>query len=336
MTDNCINTRELAYSIGGLLYTPAINDRAADKVIAGTFPCLRSLALCLEDAILGTAVETAEKTLAATLGKLYTHRENGGAGLPLLFVRVRSPEHLSHVHEMLGSLEDILCGYILPKFDHSNAESYIDTMTGINAASRRTVFAMPILESSRIADRSGRISELSEIKRVTDAAKRLILNIRVGGNDLCSLYGVRRTVSQTIYDIGVVRDILTDIINVFSFDHVVSGPVWEYFGRAGSPDERWKDGLERELRLDMLNGFIGKTAVHPSQLPVICRALQPTKSDYDDAVRIINWSAEVSGVGKSSDGTRMNEVKCHRRWAEKIRILGDIYGVKEDGVEKLI
>ncbi len=333
MTDKCTNTRELPYSIGGLLYTPAINERAADRVIHGEFPCLRSLALCLEDAILGTAVEHAEKTLTDTLGKLYAHREKTDAKLPLLFVRVRSPEHLAHVHKMLGSLEDIMCGYILPKFDRTNADSYIEVMSGINAGYGGTIYAMPILESSRVADRSIRITELSEIKRITDAAKRYILNIRVGGNDLCSLYGVRRAVSQTIYDIGVVRDILTDIINAFSFDYVVSGPVWEYFGQ---PGENWQEGLERELRLDMLNGFIGKTAVHPSQLPVICKALQPSKSDYDDAVRIINWSAEMSGVGKSSDGTRMNEVKCHRRWAEKIRILGDVYGVRGDGCEKLI
>ncbi len=328
MTSNIVNNaRELPYSIGGLLYTPATNERAADKIISGAFPCLRALALCLEDAVLSSAVGAAEKTLTDTLGRLYGYAASGEhPELPLLFVRVRSPEHLTHIHDMLGSLSELLCGYILPKFDCTNAESYMERINDINASAGGTVFTMPILESSRVADRSRRISELSEIKHITDAAKRYVLNIRVGGNDLCSLYGVRRTVDQTIYDIGVVRDILTDIINAFSFDYVVSGPVWEYFGQ---PGDVWQSGLERELRLDMLNGFIGKTAVHPSQLPVIHAALQPTRSDYDDAEAIINWSAERAGVGKSIDGRRMNEVKCHRRWAERIKILGDIYGVKD-------
>ena len=143
-----------------------------------------------------------------------------------------------------------------------------------------------------------------------------------------NLFGLRRKVNQTIYDIGVIRDILSDIINVFSHDYVISGPVWEYFG--DSVDAAWADGLRREMKLDFLNGFIGKTAIHPAQLPVIFDGMKVSRSDYEDAQSILAWNRKGYAVAKSSDGSRMNEVKCHTRWAEKINCLGSLYGITED------
>ena len=245
----------LPYSLGGLLYTPALNDGIAEKIISRRFPCLRSLALCLEDAICDSAVSEAEKTLVSTLKSLYAHiSEKGREGLPLLFIRVRSPEHLMNIHNMLGELEDILCGYILPKFDCSNGQSYAENIMDINSSLReneKRIYAMPIFESRGVADSTGRISALNSIKKITDSIKEYVLNIRVGGNDLCSLYGLRRSADQTIYDIGVVRDILNDIINVFSFEYVVSGAVWEYFGKTGEPGQ-WSHGLEREQGINAM------------------------------------------------------------------------------------
>ena len=155
-----------------------------------------------------------------------------------------------------------------------------------------------------------------------------ILNVRVGGNDFSNLYGLRRGANQNIYQIGVIRDILIDIINVFAADYVVSGPVWEYFGTGLS--EPWATGLQAELSLDCLNGFIGKTSIHPSQLPLIYESMKVKKSDYEDALSILGWDPSKLGVEKSSDGSRMNEVKCHGKWALRIATLGDIYGIREE------
>ncbi len=84
----------------------------------------------------------------------------------------------------------------------------------------------------------------------------------------------------------------------------------------------------KELELDHLNGFIGKTAIHPSQLPVIYHSLQPTAADFEDARSILNWSS-LAGVKGSSNGSRMNEVKTHGKLAQKTYMLGTVYGVKE-------
>ena len=119
-----------------------------------------------------------------------------------------------------------------------------------------------------------------------------------------------------------------DILNVFAADYVVSGPVWEYFG--ADAEGEWARGLKKELELDLLNGFIGKTAIHPSQLPVIFNSLKVRPADYQDALNILGWQKDGLGVAKSADGSRMNEVKCHGKWARKIIMLGDIYGFQED------
>ena len=150
----------------------------------------------------------------------------------------------------------------------------------------------------------------------------------MGGNDFCNLYGLRRSVRQTIYDIGVVRDILVDILNVFSVDYIVSGPVWEYFGN--DPDGDWAKGLRRELELDRLNGFVGKTVIHPSQIPLVAESLKVSRSDFEDAEHILHWEDNTLGVAKSADGSRMSEVNCLGRWADRVSALGRIYGIRED------
>ena len=46
----------LQYMVGGLLYSPAINVGLAEKIDNGCFPCLTSMAFCLEDSIRATYI----------------------------------------------------------------------------------------------------------------------------------------------------------------------------------------------------------------------------------------------------------------------------------------
>lgn len=318
----------LPYMLAGLLYSPAANARESiDSILKRKWRCLRSLALCLEDSVVDSALQTAEERLLRTLAERQQEIE-AMEDFPLLFIRVRSPEHMQSIHCALGPLERLLCGYILPKFDLSNADAYIGNVERFNAGREAPLYIMPILESQRIAECAGRGSELLAIRSALDSVKSHVLNIRVGGNDFCNLYGLRRTVRQSIYDLGVVRDILMDILNVFSGDYVVSGPVWEYFGSASTGE--WRYGLERELELDRLNGFIGKTCIHPSQLPYVYESLKVTKADFADARRILAWHSNTLAVEKSRAGDRMNELKCHGRWARRIVTLGTIYGLQKE------
>ena len=301
----------LQYKVGGLLYMPAFQKNIVRKISANKLLHMNSAAFCLEDSIQDESLDEAEASLKIILREL----EQLDCKLPLVFVRIRSPRHLETFHESIGSRSKILTGYILPKVDMQNVGAYIELAKQINLP------IMPTLESERVASLLTRRTEILSLKQALDEIKSIVLNIRVGVNDFCKLYGLRRNINQTIYDIGIVRDVLIDILNVFAADYVVAGSVWNYFS-----GKLWAEGLKRELELDKANGFIGKTAIHPAQLPIIFDSMKVSQTDLDDAKILLDWKSTTHGVMKSSDGSRMNEVKCHLNWARRIKIFSEIYG----------
>ena len=315
----------LPYRVGSLLYMPANKIGVADKIANNAYPCLSSVALDLEDSIQNRFVCKAEEILLATLEDI-SRIEASRASMPLVFVRVRNPEHLRTFAEKLLWAGLSITGFILPKFDVSNASEYMKALRDLQGLFKEAIYGMPVLESRLVASLGTRVAMLEEIRDVLDKNRELILNIRVGGNDLSNLYGIRRSSSQTIYEVGVVRDILSNIINVFGADYVVSAPVWEYFGNDNQ--KLWRAGLAKEVEQDLLNGFFGKTAIHPCQLPVIAESMMVDELDYQDAKMIVSWPDEALAVRKSFDGTRMNELKCHLNWAQKTLFRAEVYGVR--------
>ncbi len=322
----------LKLKVGSLMYVPALKKGVAEKLHNAEYKNLTSIAFCLEDSIVDSALEQAEETLKETLKEINNYQQKDN--LPLIFIRVRNPKHLLKVYNLVKEDLNVVTGFILPKFDLSNGEEFLENTKKINEDfKKKTLYVMPILESEEIISLGHRVSSLLKLKELIDNYKNYVLNIRVGANDLCNYYGLRRTINSTIYDIGVVKNILIDIITVFSSEYIVSGVVWEYFSDSNNLDYKlWSEGLEKELSLDRLNGFFGKTAIHPSQLPIIFNSLKVTKSDYEDAKNILKWETDDIGfgVGKSKYSSRMNEVKCHTKWAKNIILLGEIYGIKEE------
>lgn len=310
----------LPYRVGGLLYTPATNHSILEKLNQNAIPCLTSIVFCLEDSIGDTELDMAEKNLKNMISQWHKKKNK-----PLCFIRVRSPQHLLHMGSFLEEKIRKITGFVLPKFDESNLQEYFRAIEMLEQKNGDRKYIMPILETKSIAKCEHRAEKLENLKQSMQPMKKRILNVRVGGNDFSNLYGLRRNAHQNIYQMGIIRDILMDILNVFSDDYIVSGPVWEYFG--SGTDTCWMDGLKNELELDRLNGFIGKTAIHPSQLPIIYESMKPSKSDYCDAQAILHWS-NSAGAKKSDLGDRMNERKTHLKWARKIDILAAIYGIR--------
>ena len=315
--------RRMACGVGGLLYAPALNPTTARHVLNGDWPCLTALSLCLEDSIGEAGLPAAEAQLASTLRQLRSAR---GARLPMIFVRVRSAAHLRHVRALLGEDEAALCGYIFPKCGPEDVDECFEILDAPGPRRERPLYGMPILESRLFASISTRRDALLRMRERLDAHADRVLNVRVGGNDFCNLYGLRRGTDQTIYDLGLVRDMLIDILNVFAGDYIVSGPVWEYYG--DDPSGAWARGLRRELALDRANGFLGKTAIHPCQLPLIHESMKVSRQDAEDARRLLEWGDAVRGVAAGAGG-RMNEVRTHTRWAEGIALRAAVYGVRD-------
>lgn len=314
----------LNYSVGALLYSPANNNTIVQSLIDEKFEHPFSLALCLEDTIPDDRVEAAEEKLILSLSELIEKKQQKDFYLPKIFIRVREPQQITKLTKKLGNALEILTGFIIPKFDQSNADTYIEEIKAVNNISKSPIYIMPIFESLTLIPLVTRYEILYSLKAKLDRIKDLVLNIRVGGNDLCHSFGLRRHNNSTIYDIAPVANILTDILTVFAMDYVVSGPVWEYYNGKG-----WDTGLAREMERDLLNGFVGKTVIHPNQIGIVNQALAVSKTDYDDACSILNWNNSMDTlVLGSATSERMNEYKTHTNWAKQIILLHEVYGLK--------
>lgn len=316
-----------AYEVGALLYTPAINDKVFEMIINQKIQENYSLSLCLEDSIDDSTVELAENQVTETLKYPYEYKKNNDLNFnyPKIFVRVRMSSQIKKIFNNIKNFSEIFSGFIIPKYSLENADEYNSSISELNSVGEKTIYMMPILESSDIIKLDTRATYLCKLKEKIDEIREMVLNVRVGGNDFCKEFMTRRNYNQTIYDITPVRNILSDILTVFSREYVVSGPVWEYFA---SQNNEWKIGLSKEISLDLINGFIGKTVIHPNQVSILNDQMKVSRSDYEDAIEVLSWRDNRLAVGKSYGGERMNEWKVHLKWAEKIKILSEVYGVR--------
>lgn len=317
-----MNNQAIYYSVGPLLYCPADNTSIAASISSQKFGTKFSLALCLEDTINDNFVLEAENLLVSSINTIYEARQRGDFFLPKIFIRVRTPEQMKSLSGRFGDSNELITGYIIPKFSPANADSYLRQLADINSGSGAVKYAMPIYESAAIVDLRSRCDVLYGLKEKLAAVESWILNIRVGGNDLSHLFGFRRESNESIHQLTPVANIFGDIITVYGMDYVVSGPVWEYYSGTN-----WEEGLRKEIREDRLNGFIGKTVIHPNQIPIVNDEYKVSQKNYEAALHILNWNTkEDSFVSGSLTGERMDEYKTHFNWARKICFLAEYYG----------
>lgn len=317
------------YEIGPLLYCPALQRKIAVDILEEKIPHPFSLSLCLEDTIGDDFVELAIESLLDTIGQLYQAQyvQKQEIYFPKIYIRVRSPQQIPELVERLGQSFLMVDGFIAPKLHLGNIQDYVSKIQGVQGAiGDKPCYFMPILESRELIDLRTRNEFLYGIKEAIRDIAPLVASVRVGGTDLSHCFHLRRSVSTTIHEIPVISHLLADIMAVFSMDYLVSGAVWEYY--AG---QNWDKGLQRELEMDKLGGFVGKTVIHPSQIPLVLEAYQVSTTDYEDALRILDTHTEEALWVQGSVGkARMNEYKSHSHWAEHILLLAEVYGKKEE------
>jgi citrate lyase beta subunit len=332
------------------------------KIIEKKLDGITSIVMCMEDAIKEEDLETAENNILEHLDFIANNIANRTLSIddvPLIFIRVRNVNQFGEfIRKITPEHSNILSGFVFPKFDSYSAGDYLKILEHLCLRHNAVLYGMPILEGRTIAFKETRNEELLILKRILEPYKQLILNIRVGGTDFSSIWGVRRGINYSIYDILTVRDCLSDILNFFNRSddsYLVSAPVWEYFLAYKKDDindllkhdlhhslmnrvpivNEAIDGLLREVILDKANGFVGKTIIHPSHARFVNSMQAVTKEEYDDAFQIVNTKG---GVIKSANTNKMNEINPHRSWADKIINCAKAFGVvkTEDEILKLI
>ncbi len=342
----------LALALGATFYSPGTRpDLPADARRAASIGTT-SHVWCLEDAVPHDAVPEAQANVVRSL-RSFTDDEH----LPLLFVRVRTPEQLLAVVRQAGEATRHLTGFVLPKF--LPGDPGLAWMQALEQAGPG-LYGMPVLEDEDLAWAETRGEHLAGIRALLDAHRDQVLSVRVGATDLSGLFGLRRDADTTIWDVAVVRDMLSHVLNVFARrgDYIVSGPVWEHFSGdrlfksqlretpfathrsqglrqrllAGDTDE-----LLREVTLDRANGFVGKTVIHPTHVNLVNAMSAVFRDEHDDALAVLAGRG-AGGLVASPSGGKMNELGPHELWAEQVSARAAVYGVlaEADGVVQLL
>lgn len=236
--------REVSYlGLGASLYFPATRPDLRALLSGRKLPGLRSLVVCTEDAVhprdLGRALVNLRDALP--------HLKAAG---PLRFLRPRDPQVLAEIVAFPGI--EGLDGVCLPKTDEFNLADYLAAL-----APARHLAIMPIVETEVAFCRD----RLRRLRMRLDPIRERVPCVRIGGNDLLHLLGIRRPKELTAYDTPL-RRVIDDLIIAFRpHGYELSAPVFEHLDRP--------EVLARELELDLVHGLVAKTAIHPTQIGLI-------------------------------------------------------------------
>ncbi|MET3809891.1 HpcH/HpaI aldolase/citrate lyase family protein [Arthrobacter sp. UYEF3] len=355
------DARLLAVALGATLYSPATRSSLAAGIRKQAGAGCLSTVICLEDAVPDEEVPAAEDNLLAALAEL---SQDDPDELPLIFIRCRTPEQLLDVGRRAGAALGVVYGFVLPKFENETgrgraflaALQLLNEETGRSRASNEPALrAMPIIEDLSTTHLESRVRVLTDNFALVEEFRELVLCVRIGATDMSSAFGLRRSRDLTIYNVKVVANIIGDVVNIFGRPKdgwVISGPVWEHFVNTervlrpqlrSTPFEAANegqlrqrilmdnlDGLIRETELDLANGLLGKTVIHPSHVPVVHSMCVVSHEEYLDAQDIAGSIG--GGVKASSYGNKMNEAKPHRAWAERTLLRARAFGVARPGV----
>ena len=185
------------------------------------------------------------------------------------------------------------------------------------------MYILPELDCVSLLDLRNRYNYLYAIKEKLATYEDYVLNILVAAGSILNILCVRHRVDESIYQSGPVAELLSDIISALSSDYIISAPAYEYYAGIG-----WQEGLGKEIELDKLNGFVGKTVVHPKQILVVNDAYKVPSIDYDDALSVLD-DKKMYRSCPNVNNTRINEPKIHYSWAMEVILLAQYFGVKK-------
>ncbi|MDA3878510.1 MAG: HpcH/HpaI aldolase/citrate lyase family protein [Halothiobacillus sp.] len=287
-----------AERLGASLYIPATHPKLLAIANGRDLPGLRSMIMCTEDSVAEKDLPQALENLRQTLASINQYTPS------LRFVRVRNERILGEVLAMPGA--EHLDGFVLPKITRENIDHYV------SAISHTEHVIMPTLETREVfCDEEMRLlrKKLSEPQ-----IKSRILALRIGGNDLLSLLGVRRPRHVTMYrtPLGAVIARLVTTFRPHGFH--LTAPVFEHIDLPHL--------LAEEVAEDMLHGLVGKSSIHPEQVALIENHYRVQAGDVEAAMKILD--TESPAVFKM--GGSMCEVATHTSWARNIMTRRNSFG----------
>jgi citrate lyase beta subunit len=288
--------------MGASLYVPANHKNLLEVANAERVPNARSLIFCTEDSVADRELSWALFNLSVVLANMKTDVAAER------FVRVRNADVMARVLAMPGA--DKLSGFVIPKATRHNFDAYFRQVRDTDH------MLMPTLETAEVFSDS----EMQQFRAVLEApgVRNRILALRIGGNDLLALLGLRRPRGMTIYrtPLGPVIARLVTTFRPYGF--ALTAPVFEHLDIP--------ELLDQEVAEDIAYGMVGKTAIHPTQIDPIEQHYKVKPHDLAVAQAILDESSPA--VFRMHDS--MCEVATHRAWAERMVEQSRLFGAHHD------
>jgi len=294
-----------AMSLGATMYIPMLHPAIHDIVLGLKYPNLKSVVLCLEDALHISDTEQGLRRLARLmddLGRLAVspHR-------PWLFVRPRHLDMARTICALRGI--DLIDGLVIPKLRIEQVQDWWQL------AEDADLRLMPTLECSWVLD-PGALSAFAAL--LDTVARPRLVALRIGGNDLLATMQLRRVRGETLYEGPLAWGLSQVMCQLGSRGYPLTAPVFDVLDDSTT--------LARECARDAAFGFVGKTVVHPSQIDIIHQGFAASQEDAALAQQTLSHgtTAVFQAAGM------MLEPATHAGWAKRILARAAVYGIAED------
>ncbi|WP_372426744.1 HpcH/HpaI aldolase/citrate lyase family protein [Salinarimonas chemoclinalis] len=293
-------------ALGATLYVPATRPDIRAVATGAKLSGLRSIVLCLEDAVAETDIDDALanlRALLAALGRIDAPTPDA----PLLFVRPRSLAMAWEIAALPGA--ERLTGLVAPKVRPGGVAAWVAALGG------RDLLLMPTLETPEVFDPCAMRDLRDEL---VATARGRVLALRIGGNDLLACLGLRRMPGETLYE-GPLGPLVAQLVGLMiPAGFALTAPVFDIV--------RDPVTLAREAARDVAFGLCGKTAIHPMQVAIIEAAYAVGADDLARARAILEEDARAVFQHAGA----MCEPTVHRAWARRVVARAALYGVAEE------
>lgn len=287
------------------LFVPGDSERKLARALTAGAD---ALILDLEDSVAPEAKETARERVCAFLdSNCATLRDS------CVFVRVRDVRADGARADLEAVMRAPPHGIVLPKSVDGRDVARLDAMLTVCEAEN----GLPDLATRIVAIATESAEALFGLASYRDASRRLA-GLAWGGEDLSADLGSMATRDAD----GALTDPYRMARSLCLASAVAAGvqPIDTVF-----TDFRDLDGLAREAAAAARDGFTGKLAIHPDQVPVINAAFTPSDAAVAEARRVVEAFAATPGAGVVSLDGRMVDrphLTRARRLLERARRAG--------------
>jgi citrate lyase subunit beta/citryl-CoA lyase len=269
------------------LFVPASRPELFAKALAGDAD---AISFDLEDAVQESRKAEARRVLQAFLrqssprpaGKIVIVRVNG----------LTTPHFEADMAAVAGPVVDMIN---LPKPESADdVRAAAAALAGCERANdvERPIGILANIESPRGLRRAAEIA----------GAHPRVVGLQLGLGDLFEPFGIDRADAKVVHAMQLAVRLAAAEAGLWACDTV--------YGVVSDPD-----GYTREATAARRLGYLGKSCIHPSQVPLANAVFRPTDAEIAAARRVIEAArgAEVSGVGAFLVDGRMIDIPFVKR-----------------------